>query len=87
MATRKESKMKKQNRLSDKTKSTLRDIVFTAHVASKTDVGRRELLILMEQIKTLASDLIDLDECECPINVWHKVQCPACETAQLMEAK
>jgi hypothetical protein len=79
--------MRKQNKLSDKTKSTLRDIVFTAHVASKTDVGRRELLILMEQIKTLACNLIDLDECECPINVWHKVQCPACETAQLMEAK
>jgi len=32
----------------------LNEIAFIAHVASKTDVDRRELLILLKQIKDLA---------------------------------
>ena len=37
-----------------KTNSLLNEIAFLAHVASKTDVDRRELLKLLKQIKKLA---------------------------------
>ena len=37
-----------------KINSLLNEIAFIAHVASKTDVDRRELLILLKQIKDLA---------------------------------
>ncbi len=38
--------------------SLLNEIAFTAHIAAKTDVGRRELLKLLKHIKKLSLEQI-----------------------------